>query len=372
MDREIHHNENQLQQEAELFIRSCYHELGQTADDTEFRVQQVSDEINRNGSYTHTYEELVHGAKMAWRNSNRCIGRLFWNRLHVFDARDLDGEEMIFQALLRHIEFATNGGEIRPTITIFKQASLGGEPISIWNHQLLRYAGYEMPGGNVIGDPSSVRFTKVCESLGWKGEGTSFDLLPLVIQCSSREPRVFDLPKEIVLEVPICHPELDLFRGEEVKWYAVPIISDMRLEIGGTSYVAAPFNGWYMGTEIGARNLADEFRYNLLPRVAIAMGLDTTTNVSLWKDRALVELNVAVLHSFRECGVSIVDHHTAAQQFGAFQKNEKKEARDVTGRWSWLIPPLSPATTDIFHSTFDDRLVTPNFFHQENPYLLGE
>jgi len=306
---------------------------------------------------------------MAWRNANRCIGRLFWNRLHVFDARDEQTEEGVCQALLRHIEFATNGGEIRPVITLFEQALPGcPEPVRVWNHQLIRYAGYELPDGKVIGDPSSVRFTRVCETLGWKGEGTPFDVLPLVIQYGGREPRAFALPKDLVLEVPIRHPEYGFFAGEDVKWYAVPIISDMRLEIGGISYGAAPFNGWYMGTEIGARNLADDFRYDLLPRVAQAIGLDTSSNVSLWKDRALVELNVAVLHSFRENGVSIVDHHTASQQFGSFRKNEEKEGRNVTGRWSWLIPPLSPATTDIFHRSFEDRVESPNFFHQPSPY----
>jgi len=360
--------DEQLAQEAELFIRSCCRELGKTAEVSERRVRQVIDEISRNGTYEHTDEELAHGAKMAWRNSNRCIGRLFWNRLHVHDARNLNTEDEVFQSLLQHIEFAAGGGEIRPAITVFKQDGRGRKPVRIWNHQLLRYAGYEMPNGEVVGDPSSVGFTKACAAMGWRGEGTPFDLLPLVIQCEEGAPRMFDLPKEIVPEVPIRHPELDLFQGLEVKWYAVPIISDMRLEIGGISYSAAPFNGWYMGTEIGARNLADEFRYDLLPRVAAGMGLDISTNASLWKDRALVELNVAVLHSFRENGVSIVDHHTAAQQFGVFQKNESKEGRDVTGRWSWLIPPLSPATTAIFHGTFDDRIVTPNFFSQPTPY----
>lgn len=29
------------------------------------------------------------------------------------------------------------------------------------------------------------------------------------------------------------------------------------------------------------------------------MGLDTSTSSSLWKDRALVEVNLAVLHSFQ-------------------------------------------------------------------------
>lgn len=357
-----------LKQEAELFIRRCFYEIGKTEEAAERRVQQIHDEIHRNGSYNHSYEELAHGAKMAWRNSNRCIGRLFWNRLHVFDARELDSEDAIFEALLRHIEFAVNGGEIRPAITIFKQAVGGLVPVRIWNHQLLRYAGYEIANGHVIGDSSSISFTKVCESLGWRGEGTPYDLLPLVIQLNRRKPRIYDLPKEIVLEVQIHHPEFDLLHGKEVKWYAVPIISDMLLEIGGIRYVAAPFNGWYMGTEIGARNLADESRYNLLPDIAEAMGLDRTSNTSLWKDRALVELNVAVLHSFRENGVSIVDHHTAAQQFGVFQKNEDKAGREVTGRWSWLIPPLSPATTDLFHSTFKDDIVSPSYLYQKAPY----
>ena len=48
----------------------------------------------------------------------------------------------------------------------------------------------------------------------------------------------------------------------------MPAISNMPLSIGGVTYPAAPFNGWYLGTEIGARNLADAQRYDLLPVVA--------------------------------------------------------------------------------------------------------
>jgi hypothetical protein len=33
--------------------------------------------------------------------------------------------------------------------------------------------------------------------------------------------------------------------------------------------------------------------------VAVRMGLDTRTPVTLWKDKALVEINLAVLHSFQ-------------------------------------------------------------------------
>ncbi|THF76102.1 nitric oxide synthase oxygenase [Cohnella fermenti] len=360
-----------LHSEAENFVRGSRGELGQQASEIAARVEEVGRELDERGRYDHTSEELIHGAKMAWRNANRCIGRLFWNRMRVFDERGCETEEQVFKALLRHLEFATNGGEIRPSITIFKPALPGEpDPVRIWNHQLIRYAGYETEDG-IAGDPASLAFTKVCLALGWRGEGTPFDVLPLVIQVNGGSPRWFRIPPELVLEVPLSHPSADLFGSFPAKWYAVPIISDMALEIGGIRYPAAPFNGWYMETEIGARNLADESRYNLIPLVARQLGLDMSSNSTLWKDRALVELNVAVLHSFREAGVSIVDHHTAAQQFRMFERNEEKAGREVTGRWSWLIPPLSPALTSIFHSSYADTTVLPGFLAQERPYASG-
>ena len=356
-----------LVQEAEKFVRSFHQELGKTERDTLDRLMNMKQEVEACGTYEHTYEELAYGARVAWRNSNRCIGRLFWNRLNVVDARDAEDAESVFDALVNHIESATNDGKIVPTITIFKPEKDGREQVRIWNHQLLRYAGYETENG-IIGDPDSLSFTKTCMDLGWEGEGTAFDLLPLVIQVNGDSPCWFDIPQDKVMEVPIRHPRYPFFETLGVKWYAVPIISDMRLEIGGISYVAAPFNGWYMGTEIGARNLADESRYNLLPKVAEGMGLDTSRNASLWKDQSLVELNVAVLDSFKKHGVSIVDHHTAAQQFKVFEQNEQQAGRDLTGRWSWLIPPVSPATTHVFHNRYEDEMLKPNYFYQDKPY----
>jgi nitric oxide synthase oxygenase domain/subunit len=49
-----------------------------------------------------------------------------------------------------------------------------------------------------------------------------------------------------------------------LKWYALPAVSSLVLDCGGLEYTACPFNGWYMGTEIGARDLCDENRYNIL------------------------------------------------------------------------------------------------------------
>ena len=319
-------------------------------------------EVERKGEYLPTTDELTFGAKVAWRNSNKCVGRLFWQSLHVFDERSLLTEEEIFAALLRHIDFATNGGKIRPAITIFHPAR-----VRIWNHQLLRYAGYETDRG-FVGDPHSAAFTKVCLDLGWQPAGTRFDILPLVIQVDDKQPQLFEIPAEHVLEVAITHPAYERLGDLQLKWYGVPIISDMQFTCGGVNFQAAPFNGWYMGTEIGARNFADHKRYNLLPDVADAMALRRDGNASLWKDRALVELNIAVLHSFKEAGVSIVDHHTAAQQFKLFEEQEEKEGRSATGNWTWLIPPLSPAATHIFHQPIPNIINKPNYFYQKKPY----
>ena len=54
-----------------------------------------------------------------------------------------------------------------------------------------------------------------------------------------------------------------------------------------------------MAPEVAARNFGDTYRFNMLEPVAKGMGLDTSSLSTLWKDKALVELNVAVLHSFQ-------------------------------------------------------------------------
>jgi nitric-oxide synthase len=354
------------EEEATSFIRQFYEETGKSDDMREIRITEVVSSLRETGNYSHTIEELTYGARVAWRNNGRCIGRLFWESLEVIDERAADSEETISDALLRHIVHATNDGRIRPVITVFAPES-NGRRIRIWNHQLIRYAGYETADG-VVGDPASIPFTEQCMRMGWRGKGSRFDVLPLVVQLGDHEPKWFPIPEAHIKEVNLVHPELDEFRDLGLKWYAVPMISDMLLDIGGIRYTAAPFNGWYMGTEIGSRNLADADRYNALPAIADLMGLDRSTNTSLWKDRALLELNTAVIHSFKQSGVSIVDHHTAAEQFMRFMKREHDNGRNVNARWSWLIPPMSPAATPIWNQSFVERDVRPDFISQPRAY----
>lgn len=90
-----------------------------------------------------------------------------------------------------------------------------------------------MPDGTVVGDVLNAEFTevlltfsrlisiakplvyilcvlfsiqKMCTKIGWKGKGTEFDILPLVVSANGHDPDYFDYPPDLVLEVPLSHP----------------------------------------------------------------------------------------------------------------------------------------------------------------------
>ncbi len=354
--------------EAREYFHLFHHEHG-TSQLYQQHLNEIQAEIERTGTYWQTSDELVYGARVAWRNSTRCIGRLHWKSLTVRDLRHLSTAEDIFEAIIEHLRTGTNGGKIRPVMSVFAPQMPHRPGIRIWNPQVIQYAGSRLPDGSIIGDPSNEELTTVLRQLGWKGgAGTAFDILPLVIQMPDQRPRLFELPRDAILEVPLSHPDYAWFADFGLKWYALPIISNMRLEIGGISYSAAPFNGWYMGTEIGARNFGDEGRYNLLPVIAEAMGLNVRSNRTLWRDRAMVELNIAVLHSFASHGVTMVDHHTASQQLVVHEACENKAGRLMPADWSWIVPPLSSSATPVFHCPYQDVTFTPNLFYQPTPW----
>lgn len=352
------------------FLRAYYAEASLTGLET--RLAEVRQELDRDGIYTHTYAELVYGGKVAWRNSTRCIGRLFYDTLEVLDFRHVTAAADVMECLKTHLTHATNNGNIRSVLSVFRpKHPLTGDEIRIWNGKLVRYAGYEQTAG-IVGDPDEVAFTRVCERMGWQGAGNPFDLLPIVIATPDASPVWFDAKPLAALEVPIRHPQYAWFASLGLRWYAVPVITDMVLEIGGLHYTAAPFNGWFMVTEIGSRNLGDASRYNQLPVIAEKLGLDTTSDKTFWKDRALVELNHAVYHSFREDGVRLVDHHTASRQFMSFCRREADAGRTVMADWSWIVPPQSGSTTAVFHQQWGNEVLSPNFYYNTPAWKRAE
>jgi nitric oxide synthase oxygenase domain/subunit len=60
------------------------------------------------------------------------------------------------------------------------------------------------------------------------------------------------------------------------------------------------------------------------------MGLDPMGPPSvLWQEKANIEVNVAVLHSFQQARISMVDHHTAAAGFMNFWDTEHSAGRGI-------------------------------------------
>jgi len=361
------HNKEQLITRAVDFLTAAYSEESYDIpfDD---RKAEVIQEIKDTGTWTQTYDELSTGARMAWRNSNRCIGRLNWKSLKIIDARHLETPDLIFDALENHVNLAFRAGQIMPYITVFRQRRPSEEyGPRILNNQLISFGAIKQHDGTITGDPKNLEFTRFLETLGYRHPNQAFEKLPVAIQWPGSEPLYKMLAYPSNIELVLEHPDFDWFIDLGIKWYSVPVVSDMLLEIGGVHYTAAPFNGWYMGTEIGSRNLSDRNRYNLLPVVGRKLGLDTSDERSLWIDKAMVELNRAVLYSFEKHGIKITSHHEAAAHFIHFQHTEESKNRCIHAEWAWIVPPLSPSATPVYHKEFNNEILTPNFFYQYKP-----
>lgn len=89
------------------------------------------------------------------------------------------------------------------------------------------------PDGSILGDPSNISLTRAAELLGWKGQKTRWDILPIIIEIPGQEPKWFELPEELVLQVPISHPEYPWFEELGLRWYAIPgnLLSDIFFKI---------------------------------------------------------------------------------------------------------------------------------------------
>ena len=48
---------------------------------------------------------------------------------------------------------------------------------------------------------------QICIQQGWKPPRSRFDVLPLLLQANGNDPELFQIPPELVLEVPIRHPK---------------------------------------------------------------------------------------------------------------------------------------------------------------------
>lgn len=353
--------------EAVDFMSRFYAEYPEKGE-ASWRLSEVQAEIDRTGTYTHTPEELSYAARLAWRHADRCVGRDKWRTLRIRDKRHLHKPADVASEIMAHLREATNGGRIRSYITIFAPDSPKRRGPRVLNGEALGYAGYRRPNGDFMGDPAHHQLTTLAVRLGWEPRYGPFDVLPLIIEGGDGRLSQFPVPMDAVLEVPIVHPDFTWFAELGLRWYAVPLITDMYLDAGGIKYPCSPFNGWYMAsTEIGVRDLGDEQRYNVLPAVAEGMGLDTSRLDTFWKDRASVELAVAAHYSFRKAGAMTTDHQTEAVRFAKFADAEQASGCPFSADWSWVNPPISASTTPVFHRTYPNEVLKPGYFRHRDP-----
>jgi nitric-oxide synthase len=349
-------------EEAVAFINLYHRELELGDRSRRARVREVVRSLARDGSYPHTPDELAFGARVAWRNHARCIGRLFWRSLEVFDCRGITDPEAMAGRIVEHMAFARGTGTIRSAISIFAPVRGDALPAYVESRQIAQYAGHTLEDGRILGDPITAEATRTALALGWHPPSAPgmFDLLPFAIRDTRDRRLLFELPSHAVQQVAIDHPAHPGLSQLGLHWYTVPCVSSMILSIGGIDYPCAPFNGFYMGTEIASRNFCDERRYDLFAPVAEALGIAREGPV--WKDRVLTELNLAVLHSFRRDGVTIVDHHEASAQYMDFIQREAADGRIPSGNWSWIVPPQAGSACPVFHLAMRDRKMVPNYY----------
>ncbi|HEX3784430.1 MAG TPA: nitric oxide synthase oxygenase [Pseudonocardiaceae bacterium] len=298
---------------AEDFIR-MFHDAHPGAGQLARRLAKVRADITRTGSYRHTAAELAYGARVALRDSGWCTSGVPWRQLKIRDLRGLRNAAAVAAECVEHLRLAGASGRIRPLVTVFAPDAPGAPGPHIWNDQLIRYAGYRGGADSVVGDRRYVQFTEAMRKMGWRPPSPRgrFDHLPLVVETAHEGAALFTIPDDVLFEVSLTHPDLPWFGDLGLRWPAVPVISNMRLAIGGLNYPAAPFNSWHVGTEIGTRSFTDEAAYGVAAQVAQGLKLDTSTERTLWRDRVTVEINRAVLHSFDAAGVTITDHHAEA------------------------------------------------------------
>lgn len=67
----------------------------------------------------------------------------------------------MYEAICNHLRYATNKGNIRSAITVFRARSEKNKDFRVWNPQIITYAGYKLEDNTIIGDPVNIEFTQV-------------------------------------------------------------------------------------------------------------------------------------------------------------------------------------------------------------------
>jgi nitric oxide synthase oxygenase domain/subunit/hemoglobin-like flavoprotein len=264
------HQTNLIDQATE-FYNNVAEELGWSGRELKQRLLEITYEIASTGTYNQTTQEIETGARLAWRNSAKCVGRISWKTLEIRDKRHVTDPHEMFREVEEHLKLATAGTSIQSIMTIF--APKGPKQIfgtRFWSSQFVRYAAYnDLIDEPILGDPANLELTEyLINRKLWTPPKlkTAFDVLPLVLKVPGKAcPLVHRLPQAVIFEVPIEHPTRPEINALGYRWTTVPAISNFKMNLGGVIYGNMPFNGWFMTTEI-VRNLM-EVSFPSVPRL---------------------------------------------------------------------------------------------------------
>ena len=161
------------------------------------RLEDVFAEIEAPGTYTHTTDELTVGAKLAWHNHTRCIGKLYWRWLAVRDCRHVTAAEDIRDECFEHLR-------VVPTAAASSRRSRSSPPTGRGSPRRACTTPSSSPTPATArrrhrrrrrrdGRPHGAR-----PALGWTPGGTTpFDLLPIVLETPDGEVSSHPVPPEL-------------------------------------------------------------------------------------------------------------------------------------------------------------------------------
>ena len=163
---------------------------------------------------------------------------------------------------------------------------------------------------------------------------------------SERSESAVDIALEIAKSVDA---ELVLFRVVQYPYYGITAID-------------ATYHNADYGVSAQRRE-AEQYLEQFKER-AERMGLDMSRDRTLWRDKAMIMLNKAVLLSFERTGMKMANHHEAAHEFLDFCRVEQNMGREPYGRWMWLVPPTFSSATPLYQEPFRDVSIKPAFHYQ--------
>lgn len=68
--------------------------------------------------------------------------------------------------------------------------------------------------------------------------------------------------------------------------------------------------------------------------------------------------------------MTILDHHSASEQFMMHMKTEMTTRGGISGDWVWLVPPMSGSLCPVFHQELALYKMRPSYEYQVERFIM--